>query len=90
MLDGWDQGGLKTIATAIVERDGHIAVLFNTASPAAVVVARSGATAFDRAAALKALIARFGGKGGGRADLAQGGGLTGAPEELVAFALTLV
>jgi alanyl-tRNA synthetase len=89
-LDGWDQGGLKTIATAIVERDGHIAVLFNTATPAAVVVARSGATAFDSGTALKALIAKFGGKGGGRADLAQGGGLTGAPEDHVAFARTLV
>jgi alanyl-tRNA synthetase len=89
-LEGWDQGGLKTIAAAIVEREGHIVVLFNTATPAAVVVARSAATAFDSGAAMKALIAKFGGKGGGKADLAQGGGLIGAPDELVAFALTLV
>jgi len=35
---------------------------------------------------LKTLIARFGGKGGGRPDLAQGGGLQGATDEIVAFA----
>jgi alanyl-tRNA synthetase len=39
---------------------------------------------------LKQLTARFGGKGGGRADLAQGGGLRGKPQDLVAFARTLV
>jgi alanyl-tRNA synthetase len=33
---------------------------------------------------LKQLIERFGGKGGGRPDLAQGGGLQGSPDELIA------
>ncbi len=35
---------------------------------------------------LKELINRFGGRGGGKADLAQGGGLTAAPEEVAAAA----
>ena len=90
-LDGWDQGGLKTIASAIAERAGHIAVLFNTTSPAAVVVARSAATAFDSAAALKALIAAV--RGERRREGRPGAGRwTGRapPDELVAFALTLV
>ena len=29
---------------------------------------------FDASALLRAIVARFGGKGGGKADLAQGGG----------------
>ena len=35
---------------------------------------------------LKALVARFGGKGGGKPDLAQGGGLAGDVDEIVAAA----
>jgi hypothetical protein len=34
---------------------------------------------------LKELTERFGGKGGGRADLAQGGGVQGPPDALLAF-----
>ena len=66
------------------------AILFNRQSPAAVVIARSDGTAFDCAAGLKRLIAEFGGKGGGRPDLAQGGGLLASPDALVAFASALV
>ena len=35
------------------------------------------------------MVARFGGKGGGRPELAQGGGLDGAIDEMLAFARTL-
>jgi alanyl-tRNA synthetase len=35
---------------------------------------------------MRRLIQEFGGKGGGRPDLAQGGGLQATPEALVAFA----
>jgi hypothetical protein len=44
----------------------------------------------DCAALLKKLIERFGGKGGGRPDLAQGGGFQGTPDEIVAFARDLL
>jgi alanyl-tRNA synthetase len=33
---------------------------------------------------LRALTARFGGRGGGRAELAQGGGLSGNVEDMIA------
>lgn len=88
-LEGWDQGGLKTIASAIAHRAGHVAVLFSVPAPCAVVIARSEGTSFDSAAALERLIQEFGGKGGGRPDLAQGGGLQGTPDALVAFARNL-
>ena len=51
--------------------------MFSATSPALVVIARAADVAVDAAAVLKALVARFGGKGGGKPDLAQGGGLVG-------------
>jgi alanyl-tRNA synthetase len=89
-LDGLDQQGLKAMASAISARPGHVAMLFGAPAPSAVVVACAPGTAADSGALLKQLMIRFGGKGGGRADLAQGGGLQGSPEELVAFARTLL
>jgi alanyl-tRNA synthetase len=41
----------------------------------------------DASAVLKALISQFGGKGGGKPDLAQGGGLIGTSAELVEAAV---
>jgi alanyl-tRNA synthetase len=89
VLDGWDQGGLKAIASTIAASPGHIAVLFSTPAPSAVVIARAEGSPFDSAAAMRRLIQEFGGKGGGRPDLAQGGGLQATPEALVAFARSL-
>ena len=78
-LDGWDAGGLKVLAMALVDRPSHAVALFTKDAPFLVVVARSTGVPIDSAAALKSLIAKFGGKGGGHADMAQGGGLQGAP-----------
>jgi alanyl-tRNA synthetase len=89
-LDGWDPAGLKSIASAIAARPTHVAVLFGTPSPAAIVVARGEGATVDCGAVLKGLTARFGGKGGGRPDLAQGGGLDGEPADLVAHARALI
>ena len=89
VLDGWDQAGLKAIASTIAASPGHIAVLFSTPAPSAVVIARADGSPFDSAAAIRRLIQEFGGKGGGRPDLAQGGGLQATPEALVAFARSL-
>ena len=85
-LEGWDQNGLKTIASAICEREGYTAVLFSTPSPSAIVIARGKGATTDAAVLLKKLIEKFGGKGGGRPDLAQGGGLQGAPDDFISTA----
>ncbi len=84
-LDGWDQGGLKALASAITSRPGHIAALFSRPAPSAAVIARAADSTLDCASVLKKLLERFGGKGGGRPELAQGGGLQGSPDDIVAF-----
>jgi alanyl-tRNA synthetase len=89
-LAGWDQQGLKTIASAIASRSGFLAVLFSVPAPSAIVIARAADLDIDSGAHLRKLTERFGGKGGGRADLAQGGGLQGSPEALTAFVRSML
>jgi alanyl-tRNA synthetase len=82
VLAGWDQQGLKAMASAAAARQGVVAALLSSAEPALVVIARAPDVALDAAAALKALLQTFGGKGGGKPELAQGGGLSGPPDLL--------
>lgn len=90
-LDGWDAQGLKAIAVAAAAANPNVvAVLSTTAMPALVVIARGSAATADAGALLKALIAKFGGKGGGKPDLAQGGGLNGTAGELTAATRALL
>ena len=84
-LDGIDAGGLKTIATAIVERPGHAVILASGSKPAAIIVARAAGVSLDAAAVVKTLTAKFGGRGGGRPELAQGG-LDSPAQDVIAFA----
>ena len=74
-LDGWDANGLKAIASAITAGTRAAVALFSTTTPIAVVIARSAGVPIDANALLRALTDRFGGRGGGKAELAQGGGL---------------
>jgi alanyl-tRNA synthetase len=90
VLEGWDAAGLKTIASAMVGSGPAAVALVSASSPAFVVVARSAGVAADAAAVLKQLMARFGGRGGGKPDLAQGGGLTGDPKEIALAARQLL
>jgi alanyl-tRNA synthetase len=85
-MDGWDAAGLKAIAVGVAAHPGTSVAVFSTTAPALVVVARAPDVAVDAAAVLQALITRFGGKGGGKPDLAQGGGLTGDANDIVAAA----
>lgn len=90
-LAGWDATGLKAIAVAAAAAKPNAAVaLFSATAPALVVIARGSTATVDAGELLKALVARFGGKGGGKPDLAQGGGLMGSTVELTAATRALV
>lgn len=90
-IDGWDAQGLKAIAVAITAADPTAVVaLFTTATPAQVVIARGAKSSVDAAAILKQLAAKYGGKGGGKPDLAQGGGLTASTSDLIDATRTLL
>jgi alanyl-tRNA synthetase len=89
-LPDLDAVGLKAMAAAAAAEPGAAVALFSATLPALVVVARHADAGVDAGAVLKALVARFGGKGGGKPDLAQGGGLRGDPAALVATARELL
>jgi alanyl-tRNA synthetase len=76
-LEAWDAAGLRAIATSLTANERVATALFSAAQPAAVAIARSGNVPLDATAILRTLMATFGGRGGGKGDLAQGAGLTG-------------
>lgn len=82
---GWDQSGLKALASAVVREPGFVAVLVGSGQPSPVVVARSSDAAFDAAGWMKAATEKFGGRGGGRPEMAQGG-IPATPEEILMLA----
>jgi alanyl-tRNA synthetase len=90
VVDGLDANGLKALAASIASRPGHAAVLLSAPAPAAVVVARAPDVTIDSGALLRQLTAAFGGKGGGRPELAQGGGLQGDARAILAEARRVI
>jgi alanyl-tRNA synthetase len=83
---GWDPAGLKALAAAATASRPLCAVLLSPGPPAAVVVACSAGVTVDANAVLQQLVSRFGGRGGGKRALAQGGGLSGPVEEIASAA----
>jgi alanyl-tRNA synthetase len=81
-----DANGLKSLASAITSRPGHVAVLVSTARPALVVVARSSDGSIAANQVIAALTSKFGGRGGGKPDLAQAGGLDADAAEILSAA----
>jgi alanyl-tRNA synthetase len=86
VVEGWDAAGLKAIAAALAAERDVAATLVSSGAPVAIVVARSQNIALDASKTLKVLLDRFGGRGGGRPDLAQGAGLVGDAGEILAVA----
>jgi alanyl-tRNA synthetase len=85
-----DANGLKSLASAIVSRPGYVAVLVSTTTPALVVVARSPDVAVAANQVIASLTAKYGGRGGGKPDLAQAGGLHAESSDILSHARTVV
>jgi alanyl-tRNA synthetase len=89
-LDGWDVAGLKALATAATASARACVVLVTASQPVSIVVACSPTGPVDANVALQQLIHRFGGRGGGKPGLAQGGGLAAPPQDVASAARTLI
>jgi len=85
-----DANGLKSLASAVTTAPGHIAILVSSSRPALVVVARSQDGSVAANQVITGLTAKFGGRGGGKPDLAQAGGLDAAPPSILDAARALI
>ena len=77
---------LKILAIKICSRPGTVALLADQSDQLRIVFARSADSSIDVAVSLKRTLEKFGGRGGGRPNLAQGGGLSGNADEVLKFA----
>ena len=89
-LAGHDAGSLKAVAMEVVRRPGYIVVLTSETPPLAVVVARAKDVDLDAAAVIRGLLGHWDGRGGGRPEIGQGGGLNAQPDEVARFARELL
>jgi len=85
-----DANGLKATASAIASRPGFVVVLSSVSTPALVVAARSKDVDLRSNEIVSGLIQVFGGRGGGRPELAQAGGLTAPVEQVLEEARRLI
>ena len=86
IYEDWDAAGLKTIASSLIARDPVAVALVAGGATATVVVACTPSLGLDAGAVVRRLTERFGGRGGGRPDMAQAGGLSGHAAEIAAAA----
>lgn len=73
-FDGWPPADLRVLATRLVALAPCVALLGSRADKAHLVFAQSDGLSHDVPALLKAAVEHLGGKGGGRGNMAQGGG----------------
>ena len=77
-----DANGLKSLAAAAAATPGLLVVLVSTSTPGIVVIARSSDVDISAQELLKKLMVEFGGRGGGKPEMSQGGGLTATAESI--------
>jgi alanyl-tRNA synthetase len=85
-----DAPGLKALASAVCAQPGYAAILISMARPALVVVCRSADVSANAREILTALTGKFGGRGGGSPEMAQGGGLDAPTDAIIAEARALI
>jgi alanyl-tRNA synthetase len=90
VIDGLDVADLKVLASAATAAGRICAVLITPVQPVSLVVACSPGVPIDAGALLQQLIQRFGGRGGGRQGLAQGGGLAARVQDVASTARSLI
>jgi alanyl-tRNA synthetase len=89
-LEGWDVAGLKALAAVATAGVRACVVLILDVPPASIVIACSAGVPVDANVVLQQLTRRFGGRGGGKPELAQGGGLTAPVQEIASAARALI
>ena len=72
--DGWPPEDLRTLASRLIALSPCVALLGSRAEKAHLVFARSEGLSHDMPALLRSAVETLGGRGGGRASMAQGGG----------------
>lgn len=81
-----DAQGVRRAASHLVSAPGRVVALLGGPEPHALVVARSGDRSdVDAGAVVRQVCAAHGGKGGGRPDLAQAGGVAVSVDQLREF-----
>jgi len=85
-----DANGLKSLASAVAATSGYVVVLVSAARPLLLVVARSTDIDVSSQRLVAELIGRFGGRGGGKPELAQAGGLDADPSVVLTTARELL
>lgn len=84
-----DAAGVRAVASRLVSVPGRLVAVIGGPTPHALVIARSAdRTDADAGALIRDVVARHGGKGGGRPDLAQAGGVAATVEDLRALLKT--
>lgn len=73
-FEGWPPSDLRVLATRLVALAPGVALLGSRADKAHLVFAQSEGLPHDVPALLRAAVEHLGGKGGGRGNIAQGGG----------------
>jgi alanyl-tRNA synthetase len=83
-VDG-DAVRLKALAAAVVTRPGLLAVLVSRSTPVLAVAARSADLTISSHELISTVAKEFGGRGGGKPDLAQCGALQASPAAVLSF-----
>jgi alanyl-tRNA synthetase len=85
-----DAAVLKGLVAGIIAQPRRIAVLASRNTPVSIAVGVSPDADCAANELLASILARFGGRGGGKRDLAQGGGLTGSAQDVICVARELL